>query len=275
MTTSQDAPTALNPCVTDGIPLAWERRCIGYSIDYRGSVDLTMGEVQTVVDTSFSTWEKVTCGGQRLDFSVIETAEHSSCLEAQFRQNGPNVNTIAFVDDWDARGYDPDAIALTTVWHSTLTGEILDVDMQINEQLGPFAICPDTGCPGGPGGMPSTFEDLENVVTHEAGHFFGLAHSALSDATMYYSTAVRGETTRRTLTTDDTTGICTIYPPGSLPSQCDYTPRGGLKLECTPGDSLGCSIGRGGVGDRSAPTRQPAWLIALAVGLLWRRRRRP
>ena len=69
---------------------------------------------------------------------------------------------VAFVSDWEARDYDPAAFAITTVWHNTSTGTILDVDVMINEQLGPYAICPAGGCPAA---LPrDQVVDLQNVV---------------------------------------------------------------------------------------------------------------
>src|SRR5690606_24022962 len=134
------------------------------------------------------------------------------------------------------------------------TGEILDVDMEINERQGPFAICPPEGCPG----MERV--DLENVVTHELGHYFGLAHSADPDATMY-AFSVAGETIKRDLADDDIAGICEIYPPGTPAGECDHQPVGGLVLHC----HTNCAVSAPGAGG------SPLWLLAPAAVLLARR----
>ena len=70
------------------------------------------------------------------------------------------MNTIAFLDPFQDpcadQAYSSFAFAVTIVWHNTSTGEILDADMMINDQLatrrfagGPYANCPDSGCPAG------------------------------------------------------------------------------------------------------------------------------
>ena len=191
MTTSNDAPTAAMPCVTDGEPLAWRTGCMAYAVDERGGIDLTAAQIEGVLDRSFRTWMSVTCDGASPGFDILGYVERATCQDAQYRGNRGNVNVVAMVSDWEERDYDPSAYAITTVWHNTDTGTILDVDVLVNEQLGPYAICPDTGCL--PALPRNQVVDLENVLTHELGHFFGIAHSDIPNATMYLS-AARGET---------------------------------------------------------------------------------
>jgi uncharacterized protein (TIGR03382 family) len=76
----------------------------------------------------------------------------------------------------------------------------------------------ETGC---------VYEDLQNTVTHEAGHFIGLAHpcefggrggapactSGDDGSTMYPSAGLR-ETSKRTLADTDVDDVQTAYPPG-------------------------------------------------------------
>jgi len=78
-----------------------------------------------------------------------------------------------------------------------------------------------------------------------------------------------GETNKRTLTTDDVTGICSVYPPGTLPDSCDPTPRGGQNLACTPAGNCGCTA-------PGHPTHSgaPAALILIAGLAAVPRRRR-
>jgi MYXO-CTERM domain-containing protein len=53
--------------------------------------------------------------------------------------------------------------------------------------------------------------DLRNTLTHEVGHFVGLAHARDPAATMDASTQMR-EVEKRTLAADDVDGVCAIYP---------------------------------------------------------------
>lgn len=52
--------------------------------------------------------------------------------------------------------------------------------------------------------------DVQNIATHEFGHWLCLGHSSDTEATMYKNAAA-GETKRRTLNTDDIQGIRSIY----------------------------------------------------------------
>lgn len=238
---------------------------MSYSIDARGSETLDFDSVVEAVEESFNTWMEVTCDGERTDLRVTRTEEFARCRQEQFNNGGPNVNTIAFLPTFEGTRHGTNVIASTIVW-KTDDGEIVDVDMVINESLGPYERCPETGCSSSGLGAPI---DLSNIVTHEAGHFLGIAHSDDVTATMYKE-AGRGEIDKRTLAQDDIDALCTIYPPGSLLGECDPTPIGGLQLDCSsaqPGNRAGgCSPG--GLG---SPLGWEFGLIIL--GLLVRRAR--
>ena len=81
--------------------------------------------------------------------------------------------------------------------------------------------------------------DLVSIVTHEVGHFIGIAHSPIPSAVMYYSYALGS--IKRTLTPDDIAAVCAIYPP-SVQKTCDPTPPGGLASGCSTGGSKGCGV---------------------------------
>jgi hypothetical protein len=70
--------------------------------------------------------------------------------------------------------------------------------------------------------------DLQTILTHELGHFQGLAHSS-NDRAVMWPEAGRGEA-RRDLTFDDTAGLCAVYPPALAPAgvRCNPVPYGGL-----------------------------------------------
>jgi hypothetical protein len=58
--------------------------------------------------------------------------------------------------------------------------------------------------------------DVQNTVTHEAGHLIGFAHSPDPESTMF-ATAMLNETTKRDLTADDIQGMCDVFPLGHEP----------------------------------------------------------
>lgn len=293
MTTEGGAQVGGAACVERGEPFEWETPCLSYAIDARGSVWMDLADITTAVDASFDAWMGADCDGSPPNL-IFKRVPNSTCKRAEFNTTG-NVNTIAFLDPWrdpcdgaDDPGYDSRAFAVTIVWHNTSTGEILDADMMINDQLasvrnagGPYGNCPDTGCePGTPGEA-----DLANIITHEAGHFIGIGHSDIEEATMFAS-AARTSVDKRTLAADDIAAVCTIYPPGNLDPACDPAPMGGLQLNCetnAQGEPLACdgpgSTSSGGgcsACSTSGPGEAP-WGLVLGtlLGLIWLRRRSP
>lgn len=240
LTTSERVPTPEEPCVLpnpSAMPperfLEWKRPCSAIALSVAApSDDLSLSEVASVFERSIATWEAVECDGSPLGIDIELLSETSTCTDPLYRTGGSgNVNAVMFVHDWADREYDPSAFAVTTVWHLVSSGEIVDVDMEINERRGPYGICPPHGCVDG------RTVDLENVVTHELGHYLGLAHSQEVDATMF-QTAFAGETIKRDLTDDDVAGICAAYPPGKPGGECEHEPPNGLVLHC----DTGCSI---------------------------------
>jgi len=255
-----EVPNAIG-CQTSGSPLFWDRRCITVSVDERGSETLTAAEVQAVLTRSMSTWLDIRCDGVSPGFDV-EFSAFSTCLEEEVHLDSGNVNTVAFVSDWAERGYDPAAFALTTTWFFQQSGEIIDADMQINDNKGDFLDCPASGCPPDADAI-----DLENTVTHEIGHFWGLAHSEDPEATMF-RTAMNGDLDKRDLAADDVAGFCEAYGDASLP-ECDFAPLGGLDLNCEDDEGCGCVV------PGHPAERVPSLPLGLlAIGLLaWIRKR--
>ena len=262
--TTDLTPVAPTACNTNGIPLAWARRCLSYSLDVRGSVSMPIEDIEGVLARSFTHWEDVRCGGSSTGIDFEPTERLATCQQTEYNSSGGNVNTIAFVDDFEARMLMTSVFAVTIVWHAPSSGEIYDVDMLVNESLGPYGTCPDTGC------IDGSLVDLENVITHEAGHFLGLAHAADEESTMFYE-APRGEIDKRSLAVDDVLGLCATYPPGTLSESCNFRPRHGLDLDCENGSGGRCSVSTA----RPSRERGPfAWLVLAALGVVGLRRRR-
>ncbi len=416
-------------CPTTGTPLRWERSCITYALHRGGSSDFDNDTLRTHIETSFNQWLDVECSGETLNLDAVLRKQTTKCDTPEFNPDSGNTNAIIFVQDWSARGYDPKAYALTTVWHNVTTGEIRDVDMEINEERGSYTECPNgTGCsscddtslgdldgddvadacdlcPGaddyGPDsdndGMPNLCDlcgggndlidsdadgvpdgcdlcqgfndaidsdsdnvpnacdtcnggdtdgdgrnnncdlcpgfddtkdddgdgvpdgcdicnggndlldsdldgvpndcdlcsgynddadsnsngipdgceleeniDLRNVITHEAGHFFGLGHTQNDTTATMFAVAPPGEIDKRTLSTDDIEGMCAIYPPTSAGGNCDYDPAGGFSPECGGGGGCSCSLSPHGSPEQNSNDLPPAayaLLTALYLGL--------
>jgi len=231
-----------------------------YAIDAAGSRDISDADVIEVFERSFRTWTEVSCDGRSVGFMVQRREERSSCTTPEFATSGGNSNSMAFVDDWLDRGHAAGAFALTTTWFSTATGEILDADMELNQERFEFARCPEEGCVDGR-------VDLQDTVTHELGHFFGLAHSPDDREATMWACADEGDVLKRDLAPDDIEGLCAVYPDGSLDAECEFDPRGGFDPRCRI-DRGGCSCRAPGTGSA------PPLALLLLVGLVLHRRRR-
>ena len=255
-------------CQTEGTPLKWEQRCIRYAIYEGGSKFLSATQVQRIVAASFETWNTVRCNaGELVGLQARLETQPSSCDIPQYNQTEGNANTVIFVQrGWDeesGRGYSAKALAVTKVWHGRNSGEIFDVDIEINEDTaGPLGACDD------PDKVNCDFIDLQNTLTHEIGHLYGLGHPPLSqpgaEATTMFpgSKSDESETSKRTLAQDDINGLCAVYPENTLDAMCTDNPKGGLLLECGT-DTGGCGCAVPGLDNHRQ--RSPLfWLMPLA-----------
>ena len=105
----------------------------------------------------------------------------------------------------------PNVLGLTQVWYNTSSGQILETDIVLNDRDFHFTENPtDTSGfgSGGPtfgGARPNVF--IENVLTHELGHAFGLSHSAGLQSTMLFMESPE----QAHLSCDEQTGIHALY----------------------------------------------------------------
>lgn len=252
-------------CNTSGIELAWKQQCISYTlVPHDELIALGLNAVRDTIDASFASWTVLRCTEDKQPIVLGQTVELGSCSYAEYNRFGPNANTIAFARDWESRGNDfvPEAYALTLVWHNPQSGEILDADIQMNLNRGPFVICGER-CEGDQ-------VDLQNVLTHEAGHLLGLAHSDDMSATMY-GDAPSGQISKRKLHLDDVEGFCDAYV--ALDSaECgpsDFAPRRGFSPTCAqPDESTSCSVSHVAVSGR--PWASAGALAPFLAALAWR-----
>jgi MYXO-CTERM domain-containing protein len=178
---------------------------------------------------------------------VNELVGPAECPEPEFNradqatqeQTLANANVWMFRDaDWPYVG-SLSTLALTTVTFGVQSGKIFDADVELNS----FAVDLSTG-------DENVASDTLSIVTHEAGHFLGLAHSDADLATMSAGYR-RGSVDFRTLTPDDEAGICDIYPPDRNVPECDEPAFiGGWAAEC----SAPASDILAGETDTTAPT---------------------
>jgi hypothetical protein len=128
-------------------------------------------------------------------------------------------NSIQVPASWPFR---PDALAVTVVTVDDRTHEIVDADVALN----PAQVFRVLGPNGGPGGT----NDLQNTITHELGHAFGLAHNAADPAVVMYPFSAAGETVKRRLSADDLAGLDSLYAIVDESRGCTASGGGSLAL---------------------------------------------
>ncbi len=249
-------PPQTEPC---GIPLFWNRDCIGISMQRDASRQVDLASATAVVRQAFDAWENADCGdGETPGIRVLLT-EPVSCNAVEYSTKG-NANIVVFRDDAWPHEDAPNELALATISFNTETGEIYDADIEVNTANYTFTLSDD-----------NVETDLLAVLTHEAGHVLGLAHTSGTEATMYKE-YMMGDISIRTLDQDDIDGICAASPP-KAESNCDSTPRHGFLDTCSDevvDEGCDCSVAR------SSSRSLPRWWLALLPLLLRvsRRKRR-
>ena len=266
-------------CSAGGKPLFWPVSCISFSLqqDASKTQGIPYATFEKIAEQAFTSWQEVDCGGGKKPSLKFSNYGAVSCGKHEYNQGAVdssgkvveppqgNANILVFRDEkWPYDGT-ANTLALTTLTFNVESGEIYDADMEINAVKREVTL--------------STTEtnvqvDLLSVVTHEAGHFIGVAHSSDPNATMF-ATYAPGTSELRTLSADDVAAVCSIYPPGrgNLPT-CDPTPRHGYMTECASPlehvDACGCRT----AGD-AAPARVPALVGLVGAAALVLRRRKP
>ena len=159
---------------------------IQYEINLEGS---GLGpSAASAIATCFETWDDTT------NAELFSNSYTASVLEAGVRDYH---NVLSFGIE------EPGIIAVTTIW--SISGQIVEIDVLFN-----------TYYPWTQNGAVETNKmDLENIATHEIGHWLvleDLYNRPARSVTMYgYSTY--GETIKETLEADDIKGVQVIYGP--------------------------------------------------------------
>jgi len=258
-----------------GVCIWWSAHGHSFQVDALGTPDVSGAAAADAVRRSFATWSAVSCSDLAFPEQPISTSA-SDRLVGYF-PSGANHNLVLFrtrscrdavpsgttctggvgcsnlYDCWDQGD---GVIASTTTTSDARSGEILDSDIELNAAVFRFTAvdglpcqtAAETGC---------VRTDVQNTVTHEAGHSLGLDHSPDHPEATMYPTGPPGELTKRVLADDDIQGICSIYP------------RGAASVTCT-----GPAAGGGGCGCSAAQTGPGAALVTLLVLLQIRRRSR-
>jgi hypothetical protein len=171
----------------------------GIVFNAAGSADIPDDSDEVAVRNAIQSWNAVDGAG----FTLIEDV--SDAAQARTDWESDSLHLMIFDEDGSS-GYFPGSsgvVALTPLWFYS-NGSIADADILFNGKDFLFTTS----------GQPGRF-DVQDVATHELGHFLGLDHSGAAGATMfpYVDPAV---ILHRSLSLDDRNGLRSVYPAGSF-----------------------------------------------------------
>jgi len=177
-------------------------------VNYVVNLASSGGDVTFVVavDAAFKQWEDTSA----IDFTNAGTFSGSpSSFIGDGTMDGANqVGWVSISDTY------PNAIAVTMTWYDRLTLEIGEVDLAFNADL------PWAQAALAPGDDPDTVKgdltcyDVQNIATHEAGHWLMLGdlYNKPMTALTMYGYGSKGELQKRSLESGDIAGALAIYP---------------------------------------------------------------
>jgi matrixin len=237
-------------CPHLGTPLSWSVFPVRFFVNADAS-GLSFDSARDAISAAFSTWQSASGDGIVFEFGGPS-------------QRGSNGDDGCNVVSWQKLGQGAvDTFAQSIITFDKNSGQIFDVDVELNSD-DPFAVLQ--------AGEDNPFDervDLQAVSTHEVGHLVGLDHeNRFGPQVVMYFSDTSGNTTHRTLTSDDRSGVLAIYPEPAILGD------GTTTANCTSGGG-----GGGGGGCALSPSRRPTdlWPVAAVLASLaarqWRRRK--
>ncbi|MFN2239395.1 MAG: matrixin family metalloprotease [Thermoanaerobaculia bacterium] len=150
---------------------------------------------EALIRSAFDVWQNVEAGG--VSFS------NAGVTDAAAGRDGVNLVTVS--DKlFDSSGL----LAFTTTWFDEKTGQLLEVDIQIDPAAAREAV------------------GLQTIVQHEIGHLLGFDHSGVVSSVMYPWVAPEDQAG---LDSDDKIALTALYP-GNPGKQGAGTIRGEVRL---------------------------------------------
>jgi hypothetical protein len=230
-----------------GVDQHWKKRNVTVYLDASlQKLDPTAGEA---VMQAFGSW---VASDSKLPSLAFDTGSTS----AQPIQDGKSTVSYAEIK---TPGHEKD-VAITVTYSNDKTGEILEADVVLNARY-PIGVLKLKGTEPAPGTRDMQADDCQsrydaqNVMTHEAGHFFGLGEDMVErSATMFLSIG-QCELHKRVLATTDVGAVTTLYAQ--------------VEADEGSGGPKACSFGPAGAG-----TGAPILAALLGLSQLRRRRRR-
>ncbi|MFC2068243.1 hypothetical protein ACFLTP_04475 [Chloroflexota bacterium] len=165
------------------------------------------GDYSSTIQLGFDTWEKV--DGTNFDFVFGgPTGIGISSLD----DNADGSNVVGWAD-LDFYGF-TNAIAVTMVWYKTQTGLIVEIDMAFSNNTEYTWHNNTTGENWTVVNTAAYDVDVQNIATHEAGHWLMLGdmYNKPAEKETMYGISAEFDLAKRSLESGDFAGILEIYP---------------------------------------------------------------
>jgi hypothetical protein len=179
----------------EGATYRWASPNITWTISTTVMDDVSFQALQGALNAAFATWENVGCS--RLDFSYggQKAQDPGNGIHFTFRSTSWDASVA------DALAYSQSEVrADGTITSNDVVFNAFDFEWTTNGAL--------------------NRNDIQGVATHEIGHSFGLDHTRVREATMFFA---GGDTELSSLDEDDIRGACFLYPtaPFTAGESCD------------------------------------------------------
>ncbi len=237
-------------CIDDAIGMRhieyWgdEDLPVVYVIHQNGAPGITDGSDFTAIQGAINAWPGVTGTNVTASYGGTTADGNAAALD--------EINTVTFEDtDYDFGQYVLAVGVATSFTEATIhnakvyrPGQIVDADMMFNPNKNFKTATQGSG------------QSIQAVATHEAGHLFGISHSAVKSSTMFF--ILPFGTAATSLETEDETVFLKAYPDASTlasanrlsgkvvdggsadPQNPDPVPGAIVFAISAAGDTLGC-----------------------------------
>jgi predicted Zn-dependent protease len=206
------AYTTMKSKANPSIELKWTSLPMKFNIHQTAANGVSASATQNAVRAAYQSWSNVSCS--------YYSSQDMGVVNLPTGNENDYVNTNYWISSWSG---DSQALGLAHTIYDPYSGKILDADTSYNNSY-TWSV---TGS--------AWAIDVQSVATHEIGHQLGLDHSQYQDATMFWATG-QGDTSQRSLSSDDIAGVCYLYPTGQPPPpECTSPAHCALNETCVNG----------------------------------------
>jgi hypothetical protein len=196
-----------------GEPVRWTgSRTLNLAGNPTNSSGIAASDFFAAVTTGLERWKSASQG--QVNFGYWQGTDPGTYIP---NSNYNGLSSIYFASNANpGQSLSTNVLGLTQVWYNSTTGEVLESDTVLNDVNFHFTMNPSdtsgygsTTAGAGSASKPNVY--IENVITHELGHAFGLSHSGSLQSTMLYMESPE----QAHLGCDENAAIRAIYPDSS------------------------------------------------------------